>query len=146
MQTAIQSEKNENSVSKPALWAGRIMSWIIILFLIFDSTIHLIKNAPVIDAFNQLGVPIELSVPISVIELFCLILYIIPRTSIFGAILLTGYLGGAIIIQLRVGAPMFSTALFPVYMVILLWGGIYLRDESLRSLIPIRRNVRSKQN
>jgi len=141
METAIRSEIKENAVSKSALWAGWIMSGVIILFLIFDGTIHLIKNTPVVDAFNQLGIPIELSVPIAIIELFCLILYVIPRTSIFGAILLTGYLGGAIIIQLRIGAPMLSTALFPVYMGILLWGGIYLRDRRLRSLIPFRRDA-----
>jgi hypothetical protein len=80
----------------------------------------------------------SLSVIIGVIELICVIIYTIPRTSVLGAILQTGYLGGAVAIQLRIGAPLFSTALFPIYIGILAWGGLYLRDDRLRTLIPLR--------
>jgi len=133
MQTAAQS------TSKAKLWTARILSGIAILFLLFDSTIHLMVIQPVVDSFNQLGIPIQLAVPLGIIELVCLVLYAIPRSSIFGAVLLTGYLGGAIAIQLRIGAPLFSTALFPVYIGVMVWGGIYLRDELLGKIIPLRR-------
>lgn len=81
----------------------------------------------------------DLSAPLGIVELACLLLYVIPQTSVFGAVLQTGYLGGAIAIQLRIHAPLFSTALFPVYVGIVIWGGIYLRDRALRSLIPLRK-------
>ena len=74
-----------------------------------------------------------------IIELVCIALYVIPRTSVFGAILLTGYLGGAIATQVRVDAPLFSTTLFPIYVALFLWGGLYFRDDRVRSLIPLRR-------
>src|SRR5947207_3714589 len=107
------------------------------MLLIFDGVIHLIVNAPVVDAFAQLGFSVALSVPIGITELICLALYVFPRTSVFGAVLLTGYLGGAIAIQLRIGAPLFSTTLFPIYVALFLWGGLYFRDERVRALIPL---------
>ena len=89
---------------------------------------------PVAQAFKQLGYPVEIAVPLGIIELVCLIIYVIPRTSILGAVLLTGYLGGAVATQVRVSAPLFSTELFPIYIGVLLWGGLYLRDERVRTL------------
>jgi hypothetical protein len=79
------------------------------------------------------------AVPLGIIELVSIALYVIPRTSVFGAILLIGYLGGATATQVRVGAPLFSTTLFPIYIALFLWGGLYFRDDRVRSLIPLRR-------
>jgi hypothetical protein len=126
------------SISKKSLWAGRITTGFIVAFLLFDAVIHLMKPAPVVEAFAKLGFPIRLAVPLGLIELVCVLLYVIPRSSILGAILLTGYLGGAIAIQLPTGNSLFGEVLFPVYIGVILWGGIYLRDERLRMLIPLR--------
>jgi hypothetical protein len=98
-----------------------------------------LKPAPVIHTFEQLGLPVALSVPLGVILLSSTLLYAIPRTSILGAILLTGYLGGAVLTHVRVGDPLFSHALFPVYLGMLMWFALYLRDARLRALIPVKR-------
>ncbi|HEY3115082.1 MAG TPA: DoxX family protein [Gemmatimonadaceae bacterium] len=125
--------------SNRALWAGRVLSALGALFLLFDGVIHVLKITPVVEAFAQLGYPLGVSVTLGIIEIICVILYLIPRTSVLGAILLTGYLGGAVAAQVRVGAPLFSTTLFPVYVALLIWGGLYLRDDAARALIPLRR-------
>jgi hypothetical protein len=114
------------------------MSTIAVLFLLFDGVIHVMKPPPVVEGFAKLGWPVSLSVPLGVIELACLALYVFPRTSVLGTILLTGYLGGAIATNLRLELPLFTPVLFPVYVALLLWGGLYLRDERLRALIPLR--------
>ena len=124
--------------SSRRLWTGRILSGLGALFMAFDGTIHILRVAPVVEAFGQLGYPLGVSATLGVIELICVALYLLPRTSVLGGVLLTGYLGGAIATQVRVGAPLFSTTLFPVYVALLLWGGLYLRDERVRSLIPLR--------
>jgi DoxX-like family len=126
-------------ISKRRLWTGRTLSGLATLFLVFDAVIKFTKIAPVVDSFAQLGYPIGLAPTIGSIALICVILYVIPRTSVLGAILLTGYLGGAIASQLRIGSPLFSHVLFPVYVAALIWGGLYLRDEQLSALIPVRR-------
>ena len=123
---------------KGRLWTGRILSGLAVLFMLFDATIHVLKPSAVVEALAQLGYPLRAAVPLGIIELILIALYLVPRTSVFGAILLTGYLGGAIAVQVRVGAPLFSTVLFPVYVALFLWGGLYLRDERLRALIPFR--------
>lgn len=120
------------------LWTGRILSGLGALFMAFDGTIHVLRIAPVVEAFGQLGYPLGVSATLGFIELICVAVYLLPRTSVLGAVLLTGYLGGAIATQVRVGAPLFSTTLFPVYVALLLWGGLYLRDERVSSLIPLR--------
>jgi hypothetical protein len=125
------------SPSKAALWTGRVLSWLIAAFLVFDGTIHIMKPPPVVEAFTRLGFPLGLAIPLGVIELICIGLYLIPRTSILGAILLTGYLGGAIATQLHSGSPMWEVV-FPVTMGFIVWGGLYFRDYELRSLIPLR--------
>jgi hypothetical protein len=125
-------------VSKPKLWAGRIMTALPVLFLLFDTVIHLMNIAPVVEAFTQLGYPASIARGLGMVELVCLVLYVIPRTSVLGAILLTGYLGGAVASNLRIGSPLFSHVLFPIYVGILLWGGLYLREDRLRALIPLR--------
>ena len=129
---------NVAQASTGRLWTGRVLSALGALFMVFDGVIHILRIAPVVEAFAQLGYPLSASRTLGVIELICVALYLWPRTAAFGAILLTGYLGGAIATQVRVGAPLFSTTLFPVYVGLLLWGGLYLRDERVVSLIPLR--------
>ncbi len=125
-------------VSKRRLWTGWIMTGMALLFLLFDSTIHLMMINPVIESFKRLGFPVEFAATVGILELVSLVIYAIPRVSVLGAILLTGYLGGAVASQLRIGAPLFSTALFPVYIGILVWGGLYLRDNRVRALISFQ--------
>lgn len=125
-------------VSKKMLWAGRIMSGLVILFLLFDSVMKLMKAAPVIETMPKLGWPASLAVPLGVVLLTCTVLYIIPQTSVLGAILLTGYLGGAVATHTRIGDPLFSHVLFPTYLGLLLWGGLYARDVRLRELISFK--------
>jgi hypothetical protein len=125
--------------SSGRLWAGRILTALPVLFLLFDIVLHFTKPAPVVTGFESLGWPVSLSVPLAIIELFCLVLYLIPRTSVLGAVLLTGYLGGAVATNLRVGAPLFTNVLFPVYVGVFLWGGLYLRDARLREVFPVRK-------
>ncbi|MBI1775342.1 MAG: DoxX family protein [Proteobacteria bacterium] len=120
------------------IWTGRIMSGLVILFLIFDGVTKLIKIDPVVEAFAQLGYPDSLALPIGIIVLACAALYANPQTAILGAILLTGLLGGAIASHVRVGDPIFTHVLFGAYLGVLAWGGLYLRDEKLRALLSLR--------
>jgi hypothetical protein len=120
---------------RQTLWAGRIVSAFAVLFLAMDGVTHLIKPAPVAEAFQRLAFPLSLSVELGIIELVCVVVYAIPRTSILGAILLTGYLGGAVATHLRVFDPLFDT-IFPIIIDALVLGGIYFRDPRLRALIP----------
>ncbi len=120
------------------LWTGRIFSGLVVLFLVFDSMGKFFKPAAVVQGFARLGFPVSLSLAIGTILLACTILYAIPRTSILGAVLLTGYLGGAVASQLRAGEPLFGYVLFPVYFGILLWTGLYLREDRLREFIGLR--------
>jgi len=135
----MESNTESAPVSNKRLWAGRIMSGLPVLFLIFDGVIHIMKIAPVVKGFTDLGWSPSVAVPLGIIELSCLVLYLIPRTSVLGAILLTGYLGGAVATNLRVAAPLFSNTLFPIYVGVFLWGGLYLRDNALRAVFPVRR-------
>jgi hypothetical protein len=118
--------------------AGHVLSGLVVLFLVFDSLMKFINPGPVVAASAQLGWPDRLMVNLGVILLTCTALYVIPRTAVLGAILLTGYLGGAVATHMRVGDPLFSHILFPVYMGVLLWAGLYLREDRLRALIPWR--------
>lgn len=134
----MQAISEPPATSKTMLWTGRVMSAIVVLFLLFDSIMKLIKVAPVTEAFAQLGYPDSLARGIGVIVLVCVVLYAIPRTAMLGAILTTGLLGGAITSHLRLGDPIFTHTLFGVYLGLLAWGGLYFRDERLRSLLPRR--------
>ena len=137
---AIQSDTQAQaaSVSKKRLWAGRIMSVLPALFLFLDGIMKLVKPVVVVEATVQLGYPESVILGLGIVLLTCTVLYLIPRTAVLGAILLTGYLGGAVATHVRVGNPLFSI-IFPVIIGAMLWGGLYLRDEQLRSLIPWRR-------
>jgi hypothetical protein len=127
------------SVSKGSLWAGRILSALVALLLLLDAFMKLVKPAPVVEATVRLGYPEGVIFGLGIVLFVCVVLYVIPPTSILGAILLTGYLGGAVATHVRVGDPLFSHALFPVYVALLVWGGLFLREPRLRALIPLRR-------
>jgi len=120
-------------------WAGRAASSLVGLFLLFDAVIKVLRLSFAVEATTQLGYPAGAVFPIGVIELACLALYAIPRTSVLGAILLTGHLGGAVATHLRVGNPLLGFTLFPLYVAALLWGGLYLRNERLRTVVPLTR-------
>jgi hypothetical protein len=119
-------------------WPGRVLTALPVLFLAFDVTIKLMKIQPVVDSFTQLGIPVELARVVGTVELVCLMLYCFPRTAVLGATLLTGYLGGAVLTHLRIGSPLLSHTLFPIYVGIMLWGALWLRDLRVRALIPLR--------
>lgn len=127
-----------NTISSKSLWAGRILSGLVVLFLLMDGVMKLLKPAVVVEGTVKVGYSESVIVPLGIVLLACTILYAIPRTSVLGAILLTGYLGGAVATHVRVGDPLFTHALFPIYLGILIWLGLYLRDERLRALIPLK--------
>lgn len=124
-------------ISKKQLWAGRIISALPILFLLVDGIMKLVKPPVVVSGTVELGYTESVIVPLGILLTLCTVLYAIPRTSVLGAILLTGYLGGAVATQVRVGNPVSTHILFPVYLGVLIWLGIYFRDERLRSLVPL---------
>jgi hypothetical protein len=143
MSSAIQASEIAQSAartssSKTSVWVGRILSGLVVLFLVSDGIIKFIKPAPVIETSAHLGLPLSLANTLGILLLICTAIYVFPRTSVLGAILLTGYLGGAVATHLRVGDPLFSHILFPTYLGVLLWLGLYLRDSRLRALIPLR--------
>lgn len=125
--------------SKAMLWAGRVLASIVVLFLVLDSGMKLLQLPQVREAMAPLGYPPDMGLVIGIIEAICLVFYIVPQTAVLGAILLTGLLGGSAAAHLRVGDPLLTHVLFGVYVGILAWGGLYLRDERLRALIPLRR-------
>jgi hypothetical protein len=124
-------------VSKKSVWAGRIISALVVLLFLFDGVTKVMREAHVLAASAQLGFSERTVVGIGILLLTCTAVYVIPRTSILGAILLTGYLGGATATNLRAGDPLFEV-LFPVIFGVLVWGGLFLRDEPLHALIPLR--------
>ena len=125
-------------VSKPALWLGRVLSGLVILFLLFDGAIKLVPWPVVTETMDRMGYGSSetLARSLGAITLICTVLYAVPPTSILGAILLTGYLGGAMASHVRISSPLFSHILFGFYLGLMLWGGLWLRHRSLRGLIP----------
>jgi hypothetical protein len=123
-----------------AIWTGRVMSGLVILFMIFDASLKLIPLAVVTDSMIELGYPPStgLARGLAIVILVCTALYAFPRTAVLGAILLTGYLGGAMASHLRIGSPLFSHLLFGFYLGLLVWGGLFLRDARVRALVPLR--------
>ena len=135
-----------NAIAQPgasiaARWTGYAMSGLVILFLLFDGGIKLVPLEIVTQTSGEMGLPTDAGFArtLGILTLIGTVLYAIPRTSVLGAILLTGYMGGAIATHLRIGSPLFSHTLFGVYLGLLIWGGLYLRDPRLRQLIPFRR-------
>ena len=135
---AVQSDTHEQASTshKTRLWAGRIISALPALFLLIDGIMKLIKPVIVVEATVKLGYPESVIIGLGIVLLACTILYLIPRTAVLGAILLTGYLGGAIATHVRVGDQLFPI-IFPLILGAMLWGGLYLRNERLRSLVPV---------
>lgn len=125
---------------KGARWTGRILSGWIVLFLAWDAAIKLIQHPMAVEGTVQLGYPPSSLLTIGLIEAACLVIYLIPRTSVVGAILWTGYLGGAIATHLRLGNPLFTHQLFPLYVAAFLWGGLWLRDLRTRAMVAPRGN------
>jgi hypothetical protein len=119
-------------------WTGRVLSGIPVLFLAFDVAIKLAGVPAVAEASEKLGLPADLAPVIALVLASCLALYLVPRTAVLGAVLLTGYLGGAVLVHLRVGDPLFSHTLFPIYIGALLWTGLYMRDARVRRLFAAR--------
>jgi hypothetical protein len=129
------------AVSKPALLTGRVLSGLVIVFLLFDGAIKLVPWPIVTETMDRIGYGSSetLARTLGVITVACTVLYAIPPTSFVGAILLTGYLGGAMASHVRIGSPLFTHILFGFYLGLMVWGGLWLRDGSLRTLLPFRR-------
>ena len=129
------------NVSRARIWTARLLTLLVVAFLLMDAVMKLVKAAPAVQGTAELGYPAGSIVGIGLLLFACTVLYLVPRTSIIGALLLTGYLGGAIASQVRVGHPLFSHVLFPVYLAAMIWGVIYLRDRRLHALLfatPVR--------
>ena len=120
---------------------GRLLSWLAVLFLLFDSIGKLLLVQPVVDGSRQLGYSPDTVFGLGFLLLACVLLYLVPRTSVLGALLLTGYLGGAVATHVRVGSPVFTHVLFPTYVAACIWGGLILRNPALRVILPIRRTA-----
>lgn len=129
------------SISKSRLWTARVMSWLVILFMLFDAIMKFIQPEMVVETTLGLGYEQHHIATLGVLALICTILYAIPRTSILGAVLLTGYYGGVVATHLRIDNPLFTHMLFPVYLAILAWGGIWLVNAKLRELIPLEKTT-----
>ena len=128
-------------VAKPARWTGRVLLGLVIVFLLFDGAIKLVPWPVVTETMDRMGYGSSenLARSLGLITIVCTVLYSVPPTSILGAILLTGYLGGAIASHVRIGSPLFTHTLFGLYLGLMVWGGVWLRDKNLQSLIPLRR-------
>ena len=124
--------------SKAARWAGRVIGGLPAAFLLMDGVMKLFRPDVVVKATVELGFSESVIVPLGVVLLAATVLYLVPRTAVLGAILLTGYLGGAVCTHVRAANPLFSHVLFPVYLGVLLWLGLYLRDRRVRALLPLR--------
>lgn len=141
MQATMATREGEDEmlpVSRGRSWTGRAISGLAVAFLAFDIFGKFAKPAAVVEAFARTGWPVELSATIGAILLVCTVLYVIPRTAVLGAVLLTGYLGGAVATNLRLENPLFSNTLFPVYFGVLVWVGLWLRDARVRTMLSSR--------
>jgi hypothetical protein len=133
----MQASIRTSSSPKTMVRAGYVVSALPVLFLLFDGIMKLVQPAPVTEAMERLGYPASLSAGLGILLLVCVALYVFPRTAVLGAVLLTGYLGGAVTTHLRIGDDLF-TLLFPVIVGALVWGGLFLREPRLRALVPLR--------
>lgn len=126
---------DEYPATSAQVWTGRVLSGIAVLFLAMDAVMKVMRIPAAVKGTTELGYPAGVLLPLGIIQLVCLALYLIPRTRVLGAILWTGYLGGAIATHVRIGNPLFTHILSPVYVAALLWGGLYLRDVRLRAVL-----------
>ncbi len=132
----LQRAEEPVSSSKGRVWTGRILSGLTVLFMLFDAVGKLVMPIQVVQASARIGFPMSLSQTVGIILLVATFLYALPRTAVLGAVLLTGYLGGAVAIQLRAGSPLFEN-LFPVIFGVVAWAGVYLRDRRVAELMPL---------
>jgi DoxX-like family len=135
----IASSAAAPSVVKKRSIVAYVLTGLVALFLAFDTVLKVLVLAPAVQGTTELGYPAATVRWIGLIELMCLGLYLVPSTSVLGAILLTGYLGGAIATHVRIGSPLFTHILFPIYVALMAWGGLYFREARLRDLLPFRR-------
>jgi len=135
-QLRAHSTRSDRATSSQWLWAGRIVTGLTTLFMLADGIMKIVKPAAVLEASVQMGYPVATLTGIGLALITCTLIYVIPRTSIFGALLLTGYLGGAVASQVRAGSGWFEL-IFPVLFAILVWGGLWLRDHRLRSILAL---------
>jgi len=119
---------------------GYVCTGLAALFLAFDTVLKVLRLGPAVEGTTALGYPAESVQWIGFIELVCLVLYLVPRTSVLGGLLLTGYLGGAVATHVRISNPLFTHTLFPIYVALALWGGLYLREKRLRALLPLKQS------
>lgn len=136
LETNTMERSSQPSTSSKLLWAGRISSGLVALFMLVDGIMKLFKPAVVVEGTVRLGYSESVIIPLGIVLTLCTLLYVFPRTAILGAILLTGYLGGAVATHVRAGEPLFNI-LFPVFFGMLAWGGLWFRDARLRTLIPL---------
>jgi hypothetical protein len=143
-QHAMTEQPSENAGTSPKvrLWTGHALSALAVLFLLFDAAGKFAMPQPVVDAFARLGIPTSLGTSVGTLLLVSTVLYAIPRTAVLGAVLLTGYLGGAVAIQMRAGSSTFETV-FPVLLGVIVWAGVFLRECGLRKVFPVRRHCGS---
>ena len=142
--TAAQHMMTAPTESKASvLWTGRILSSLVVLFLLFDGAIKLVPLQVVIDTVIPLGWPSDATTwrALGIVLIASALLYAYPRTSVLGAILITAYLGGAVATHMRIGSPLFSHTLFGVYLGLILWAGLWLRDPRVRALIPLSKGT-----
>jgi hypothetical protein len=123
-------------IPRAQVWTGRVLTAIAVLFLAFDTVFKFVRPPEVVKGTTELGWPEDVILPLGIVCLVMLVLYLIPRTAVLGALLWTGYLGGAVATHVRIHNPLFSHILFPVYVALLLWGGLWFRDRRLRALLP----------
>lgn len=135
----MSSENAAAETPKLWIWMGRVIWGLFVAFMVMDVGMKLVQHPMVEITGQQLGLPRGEGLTIGIIEAICLVLYVIPRTSVLGAVLFMGVLGGAVQTHIRVGSPLASHILFGVYMGVIMWGGLWLRDPKLRAVFPIRR-------
>lgn len=133
-----QTQAKPKTASKGMTWTGRILTVLTVLFMLFDAVGKFMMPRQVVEACTRLGIPVSQAASIGVLLLVSTVIYAIPRTAVLGAVLLTGYLGGAVAIQMRAGSPVFETV-FPVLFGVIVWAGVYLRECGLRRVFPLLR-------
>ena len=116
-----------------------VLTTLAAVFLLLDTVMELLRLAPAVEGTTALGYPVHTVAVIGAIELVCLALYLVPQTAVFGAVVMTGYLGGAVATHVRIGNPLLTHTHFPIYVAAMIWGGLYLREPRLRELMPFRR-------
>lgn len=126
-------------ISSRAIWTSRILWTAAVLFMLLDTGIKLMRDSHAVEGTTRLGYPDSTVQLLGIIEAVCLVLYLIPRTSILGMVLLTGYFGGAVATHVRLENPLFSHVLFSVYIALMMWGSLYLREPRLQELLPFRK-------